>query len=214
METKNKIRSRGENRAERKAKKRKLEDRIAGVPGDVESTQSIDASGIEAPTSPKRHKSQHVSEEALDTKDTGRKKKKRHTLGTDDTVSASDSKFAQQLDTQSVDGLLANLPDSENTTLEPRKSKKERKAEKKALLAAQAASREGSPGGTKNEAKSEKPAAPEKDHQKDSDGRKQKKHRKASNSEASNGTEGKDKATSRFIVFIGGFNTNPQHPRL
>jgi nucleolar protein 6 len=197
------------SRAERKAKKRKLEDAVPDLPGDVdiptlEETGDKTQSNDEGVKTKKRKGNSTVEDGSVSVgKDRGQhkatkikrtsadgSKRNEQTLGRD--VALIDESLQGQPATLEYSNEDITLPTDE----QPRKSKKERKAERKAKEAAEKAQAQEYPKeqGQEKNPSNEITSAGDKKSKKNNRNREKKRLAKA------NGEEGKE---PRFIVFIG-----------
>lgn len=210
------------SRAERKAKKRKLEDAIPDLPGDNETTQGLDVpSGKSEKASKKRKRDNDGLETATngaisekERKAAKEAKKEQKRLKDEEDITAEDVEDAKKVakkDKKSKKDAKID-PANINTTLEvvesemitkdesvPRKSKKERKAERKAKEAAEVASTEAALLTPSEPAPEFNGDATLEEKKPKRNNRNRERKRKASGDEATNG-EG---TAPRFIVFIG-----------
>jgi nucleolar protein 6 len=203
------------SRAERKAKKRKLEDAIPDVPGDNEIPEKLEiVKKSEEP--PKKRKREHDDNDAGESGLTQEKQKKKDKKDKKDKKRNSKSNGQGELtpDAIGAEEVVSKSEAEAEKTLEsseiPRKSKKERKAERKAREAAEAAANKDAEVPAETSAAGGSTEAPVAATTKEKKVKKDKKKQdKKGNSaaETQNTTNGNDEQSggkaARFIVFIG-----------
>jgi nucleolar protein 6 len=208
------------SRAERKAKKRKLEDAIPDVPGDNEIAEEPQiASRTEKPS--KKRKREHeadadAEENGLTNGKQGRKEKgakKSKKRRNEEGGVALNGDIVEEVVSEKSGAEADNALESSET---PRKSKKERKAERKAREAAEAAANNAdrAPAVTSNRGSEDTggpiaPAAKEKKSKKNKQNQEKDGKDTAGKKDATNGNKEKtDGRAARFIVFIGNISSN------
>jgi nucleolar protein 6 len=177
-------------RAERKAKKRKLEDAIPDLPGEEGEDVEIGEGKVDGEKKiKKRKKSGEVVDGESKEERSARKKEKREKK--EEAVETEPNFEESKVDEPAVEG--------------PKKSKKERKAERKAKEAAEASKLSVEVPATSNgAATSAEGKAGEKEGDKSKkNNRNREKKRKGANNTPIGGEEEKSKTPAKFIVFIG-----------
>ncbi|EHK97440.1 hypothetical protein M7I_6858 [Glarea lozoyensis 74030] len=180
-------------RAERKAKKRKLQDAIPDLPEEKDQ-DSLDNVG---------------TGELMDKKVKKRKRDLAADTGTTDGTEGEEDKRARKKEkrkkkSQEVDEPIQEENPVESVTDEaPRKSKKERKAERKAKEAAEALKTAADPEATSKDHPNAEENTVKTDTAAKKNNRNREKQRKSANKTPLNGEEEKPKTPAKFIVFIG-----------
>lgn len=200
------------SRAERKAKKRKLEDAIPDLPGDNENEVVEGEVEEKAERKSKKLKTKDVSAEDKVEKKEKKEKKEKTPKKSDVAEGTSEEKISKKekkekgvkeedVQVKATDDVLADLlaPAQGGEDTAPKKSKKERKAERKAKEAAEKEKAAPAPisteatAGTAQEGEKKASHEPRKNNNRNRDKRRQEK------AAAKDGTEKAD----RFIVFAG-----------
>lgn len=208
------------SRAERKVKKRALEDAIPDLPGDNEAEVAEVQKAEKKSKKRKRdgEEDAEVTEESKKVKKDKKDKKKRRKTEEEDVIEeAKDEQKVEKKEKKSKKDKKekreeeAPQPVEADTVMAeeteaPKKSKKERKAERKAKEAAEAATKgpaptDGeAPPNTNGEATEE---SADKKSKKNNRNRKKKRKSTSANGDTTQSEEGKSSKAARFIVFIG-----------
>ncbi|KAH6671721.1 hypothetical protein B0J14DRAFT_79684 [Halenospora varia] len=192
-------------RAERKAKKRKLEDAIPDLPGEEnEVAEEVNGEEGEKKSKKRKRSKDHEEPEAV-VEETEKQREKRE---------KKERKQAKRAKKEEQNGAAEETEEKEDVKMDgvestangeeaPKKSKKERKAERKAKEAAEVAAAEATAKSTSNGDSKEEGAEEQKSKK---NNRNREKKRKGLVTGA-NGTavegEDKEKKPARFICFIG-----------
>ncbi|KAH8667428.1 hypothetical protein BGZ60DRAFT_528730 [Tricladium varicosporioides] len=190
-------------RAERKAKKRKLEDAIPDLPGEENKDGEELSGGDEGKKRRKRIKNDEELEAPVEEtgKQRGRREKK-------------ERKQAERTEKEKQDGATEKVEEKEDVKMRgvgttaneegaPRKSKKERKAERKAKEAAEAAVATEAAKSTSNGDNKDEGAKEKKSKKNNRNREKKRKGLVTGASDTAVEGEDKEKKSARFICFIG-----------
>jgi nucleolar protein 6 len=187
-------------RAERKAKKRKLQDAIPDLPEEKDH-DLLDNVG---------------TEELVDKKVKKRKRDLAVETSTADEMESREDKRARKKEKREkkpqevAEPIQEEIPVGIDTEEAPRKSKKERKAERKAKEAAEALKTAAAPEAASNEDPSPTEHTVKAETAAKKNNRNCEKQRKGANKTPLNGEEEKAKTPAKFIVFIGMYTLQPR----